>query len=883
VALSAGTRLGPYEILERLGAGGMGEVYRARDTKLGREVAVKVLPEDLARDEGRVARFEREARVLASLNHPHIATLHGFEQEADIRFLVMELVEGEDLATRLKRSPLPLREALRLFLQVAKGLEAAHEKGVIHRDLKPANMEVTQEGTVKILDFGLAKAILPTSAIARGDLSQSPTQSATHHGEIMGTAAYMSPEQAQGRTLDKRTDIWAFGCCLYEALTGKAAFLGETVSDTIASVLRQEPDWRRLPDTTPRPVRGLLGRCLRKDANERLHDIADARIEIEDALSEPPEAAPSAIPPTTLPRWWWRLAPWALAALAVGVAFWSWCRTPTPASSTTKRAVIPLPENVPLALAESAPLGIGRRSLALSPDGSQLAYVANRDGVPQLYLRPMDGFASTAIPGTEGAFHPFFSPDGTWVGFFTSTELKKVSVLGGDPVTLCEARNTLGGSWAPDGKVYFSQAFGSGLYRVPAEGGRPAEIASRQELYSYSWPEALPPGDTVLVSRTGVGIVAVSEGIAEEITVIKKGHHARYASTGHLIYARGGGLMAVPFDVDRQEVTGTPIPLLDDLRTESMGAAQFSFSLEGSLIYASGSSMAEGTLVMVDRQGKVESLGFPMARWGTFRFAPEGRRVAIVVPGVTWDIWLYDLARRTQTRLTFEGNNGSPVWSPDGKWLAFTSDRTGSRNIFRRLADGSGETEQLTTSQNSQHLADWSADGKWLVFVEYSVDTSYDIWALPTDEPRTPKPLVQTPFRESLMRVSPDGRWLAYTSDASGQFEVYVRPLAGPGGTFQISGDGGEEPVWSPKGDKLFYSEGQRLMVVSTTTEPDFSAEKPELLFELNYINLPGHSYDIAPDGRRFLFVKAKVQPATTQLMLVVNWFEELKRVVPTN
>jgi Tol biopolymer transport system component len=495
----------------------------------------------------------------------------------------------------------------------------------------------------------------------------------------------------------------------------------------------------------------------------------------------------------------------------------------------------------------------------------------------------MDGFASTAIPGTEGAFHPFFSPDGTWVGFFTSTELKKASVRGGEPVTLCEARNTLGGSWASDEFIYFSGGFGFSLYRVPAEGGETAEIASGRALYDYSWPEAVPPGDVVLVTRRGVDIVAVSIDTGEEKTVLKDGHHARYAPTGHLVYARAGGLMAVPFDTDRREVTGTPVPVVDDLRTEFGGAAQFSFSVEGSLVYVSGSSMAEGTPVLVDRQGKAESLGLPLARWRHFRFAPNGRRVAIVARGMTSDIWLYDLARGTQTRLTFEGNNSVPIWSPDGKWVAFTSDRTGSPGIFRRLADGSGEAEQLPASRDFYSLKDWSADGKWLVYLEDSAATSFDIWAARTDEPRTAKPVVRTPFRDSLLRVSPDGRWMAYTSDASGRSEVYVRPFPGPGGTIQISTDGGEEPVWSPTGDELYYSHGQRLMVASIKTEPGFSADKPELLFELDYLNLPGYSYDIAPDGQRFLFVKAREQPATRQLMLVSNWFEELERLVPTD
>jgi Tol biopolymer transport system component len=879
MALAAGARLGPYEILVPLGAGGMGEVYRARDTKLGREVAVKVLPEDFAHSEDRLARFEREARVLASLNHPHIATLYGFEQHSETRFIVMEMVEGEDLATRLRRGPLPLREALPLFLQVAEGLEAAHEKGVIHRDLKPANIKVSDEETVKILDFGLAKAMLPPSAAAESDLSQSPTQSATHRGEILGTAGYMSPEQARGKVVDRRADIWSFGCVLYEALSGRRAFRGETVTDTLAAVLEHEVDWAALPDDTPLVLRSLLRRCLRKDRDRRLHDIADARIEIEEVLAEPAGGLPDT-EVAAVPRW--RVVTWSLAmlaSLAMAAGVWSLWRTSQQAPQLRRRVLIEVPDEEPVALTAAAVL-LGQ-SIALSPNGTHLAYVAARDDSSELYLRSLDEFEASPIPGTEGALEPFFSPDGQWLGFFAENKLKKVSLSGGAALTLCEVKNPWGATWSEADTIFFADMQGANITGIPADGGTPEVVASGS---SYHWPQALRGGNALLYNDYSRRIAVILPETGEERILLEGGTQPRYVPTGHLVYSREGGLLAVPFDLERLEVTGTPVSILDSVRNEGgLLTTHYTFSSDGSLVYVSGTSPACGRLVWVDREGTRKPLDTPSGFYGTFRLSPDGRWLAITVTGASDDVWIYDLERGTRSRLTLAGNSGFPVWSPDGKWVAFNSDRGGAWNLFRKPADGSGEAERLTTSENWQAPYSWSRDGERIVFVEWA-ETGGDIWVLSAEGDRSPEPFLVTRFSETAPALSPDGRWIAYYSSESGRPELYVQPFPGPGRRWQISNEGSWHPVWSPIGDEIFYQDHSRKkwMVSAVTTRPEFSAETPRLLFEGHYVDFPGRPYDVAPDGERFLLVESLEESATTtRLHVVLNWFDELKRLVP--
>jgi dipeptidyl aminopeptidase/acylaminoacyl peptidase len=904
VTLAPGVRLGPYEILAPLGAGGMGEVYRARDTKLGREVAVKVLPEDFAHSEDRLARFEREARVLASLNHPHVATLHGFEQEGETRFLVMELVEGEDLAARLKRGPLPLREALPLFLQVAEGLEAAHEKGVIHRDLKPANIKVTEDGTVKVLDFGLAKAILPPSAIAEGDLSQSPTQSATHHGEILGTAAYMSPEQAQGKAVDKRTDIWAFGCCLYEALTGDRAFRGDTAPQTLAKILEREPKWDALPRNTPVRIRELLHRCLEKDPKQRLHDVADARLDISAALEEP--AGATATPGRDGWWSWWR---WGVAGALAGILVGSLVVAPltrkpaasdSSAGSGVMRTTIQLPTEAPVALDLHA-----HKAIAVSRSGSMVVYVVGQDEMTQLYLRRLNRFDATAIPGTEGGRHPALSPDEMEVAFAAHDFLKKVSLRDGETTILCEAREVNGITWGGDGSIYFTRHQWE-LTRVPAEGGEAEAIA-----YLVTNPFALPGRAGVLVTDwTGgtsprpVPSIAHVSPDGEKTTLLENGYDAGYVSTGHLLWTRDARVFAAPFDLERLEVTGAPVPVLDHVWTESIWlTSQLAVSEAGTLVYISGEDRSRTIPTWIDRQGREEPLALPAGVYKNFKVSPDGRRIAVHVGGPTNHVYVYDLERETFSRLTLEAGGGYPIWTADGgtviffrSSLAFAEnppDRPGPQTgrywrpeLFWQAVDATTGAQRLLSEDVVARIPGGflapngvSPDGTVLAFLHENRDGRGDIWLLRLDGQGVPQPFVVTENNEALASFSPDGHWIAFQSNKTGRAEVFVRPFPEGEGEWPISNGRGDSPRWSPQGDEIFYCSGRRLMVVPVSAGPELRAGKPRILFEReDFGNLDGWPYDVSRDGQRFLIGKTAFPARSgTELQVVVNWFEELK------
>jgi eukaryotic-like serine/threonine-protein kinase len=895
MALSAGTRLGNFEILAPLGAGGMGEVYRARDTKLGREVAIKVLPEAVSQDPEKLARFGREAHLLASLNHPNVATIHGLEESDGQPFLVMELVEGVTLAERLVHGPMLPEEALRLFQHIAEGLEAAHERGIVHRDLKPANIKITPDGTPKILDFGLAKA-LAGEAVAQ-DLSQSPTltRDATETGVLLGTAPYMSPEQARGKPVDKRTDIWAFGCCLYEALTGRAAFLGETVSDTIAAILKNEPEWKALPVTTPIIIRSLLRRSLQKDSTHRLHDIADVRIEIEESLAEPVETAV----PGTRPE---RKTGWALAiflALIAGVAGWL-LRSP---KEQADRPVTYFNLRLDPAERLAAP---DRTAIALSADGKYLVFVGGDRESTRFYLRPFDRPEARPIPGTEGGVGPFFSPDGEWVGFWANGKLMKASLRGGPAVTLCETPRPFGASWGAKGGIVFSRESG-GLLQVSADGGEPTTLTDldteRGEL-SHRLPHFLPGGEELLFTVTRAGgweakeIQILSVGSGQRKVLIDNGADARYAPTGHLVFARVGVLMAVAFDITRHEVVGGAVGLVDGVsqavNTNSSlyetGAAQFALSDAGKLAYVPGSIRPDSrnTMVWVDRTGEVEPLKLAPRRLFFPRISPDGTRVAVGIRTEgNDDLWLYDLPRDTLTRLTSgDAAEKCPLWTPDGTRIAFMS----GEGVYWMPWDGSGVAERLTTTGHDSAPASWTPDGMTLAFaLEKPTDT--DVWILPKGGDA--RPLLQSAFDELSPVFSPDGRWLAYVSDETGRSEVYVQAYPGPGARVQISSDGGLSPVWARNGEELFYrtpldSDGMTaMMAVDIVTKPEFRAGRPHLLFRNDYrssfFTHPVRNYDVTPDGQRFLMVRSEDFPPeeVTELRIVLNWDHELKRLVP--
>ncbi len=880
--ISAGTRLDSYELLVQIGAGGMGEVYKAHDTNLGRDVAIKVLPEAFAHDSERLARFQREAKMLAALNHSNIATIHGLEQSNGTHFLIMELVSGETLAELIKREgAVPIEEALKIALQIAEALEAAHEKAIIHRDLKPANVKVMPDGKVKVLDFGLAKAF--TGDAADSNPSQSPTLSAvaTMQGVLLGTAAYMSPEQARSKAVDKRTDIWAFGCVLYEMLTGKQAFDGEDVTEILAAVVKTDPDWQVLPATTPAKIRDLLRRCLQKDKALRLRDAGDAHIEIQEALIAPTAAAPDVVT-NQLPGW--RLPVLAvLAALVVAAlsGFLGW-NLKHASSKPVSRTVINLPTGDQLA-AQDFP------AIAISPDGTQLAYVVIHGGTRQIFLRALDSLEAKPLAGTEGANTPFFSPDGQSLGFFAEGKLKKLSASGGAALTLANAAVPSGATWASDGSIVFAPNTTSVLQRISDVGGTPQELTALDKGdISYAWPEFIPDNKAVLFAARGSNprIVVQSLTSGERRNLFSGGSSPRYASTGHLIFALGGNLMAAPFDGRRLQATGAAVPVVEGiLQSGWFGGFQYAMSGTGSLAYLPGGSLASERLVWVNRNGTEQALAAPAHAYIYPRISPDGRQVVVSIAEEENQEWLYDLSRDTLSRLTFGGNlNYNSAWTPDGKRIAFMSNREGPQNIFWQLGDSSGGLERLTTSEYTQVPRSFSPDGQLLAFVEITPTTGYDIWVLRLSD-RKAEPFLRTPFNESVPEFSPDGHWLAYISDESGRFEVYMQPYPGPGSKYQVSTDGGTEPVWNPNGKELFYRSGEKMMAVEITAKPTFSVGKPKMLFQGPYLPTPitFPYYDVSPDGQRFLMIKPTEQTSSlTQIIVVQNWFEELKRRVPT-
>ncbi len=930
MALAAGARLGVYQVLGAIGAGGMGEVYRARDTKLNRAVALKVLPELFALDSERLARFKREAQVLASLNHPNIAAIYGLEghegREGEPLALVLELVEGPTLAEVIHgfhaeggQSPqdaapsyrearqavgvgprrIPINDALPIALQIAQALEAAHEQGIIHRDLKPANIKLRTDGTVKVLDFGLAKLLdadAPGRASGPGgfDASASPTittPAMTISGVILGTAAYMSPEQAKGRPADKRSDIWAFGCVLYEILTGKRAFEGEDVSDTLAAVLRGEPEWKSLSPTTPPAITKLLRRCLERDPRRRLHDIADARIELEDirATDAASHDAEHGIADRLKLGW---TIPLVLGSLAIGAAAaaiisWTLRSSEQAAPRPTARFIVALPPT-------ERPGGLALPIVALAADGTHLAYVAdNRRGGDQLFLRQLDRLDAVAIPRTEGAHTPFFSPDGKWIGFFAEGKLKKVSVSGGAPIVLADAPNPRGACWSADDTIIFAPTPESVLWQVSAVGGAPRAVTtldSAKGETAHHWPGMLPDGKTVLYGAGPAGsgwddteIVAQSLQTGQRRTLHRGGAFPRYVPTGHLVYANAGNLFAAPFDVKRLTLAGDPVSIVDGVLVNGNLGAQFSFSGTGSLVYVPSSTEGpDHKLVWVDRKGASQPLAAPARSYAQPRLSPDGRQIVVQIEGAKSDLWVYHLTRDTLRRLTFDGNSTNPVWTPDGKTIAFSPQSNG-RGVFVIPVDGSAVQEQLTTDGEGQVPQSWSPDGTLLAFHGMSRATARDIWVLSLTGERKPRLLLGAPYNERVPMISADGKWLAYLSDESGREEVYVQSFPGPGGRWQISTEGASEPMWARRGGELFYRNGAKLMSVDIATTPVFTAGRPKLLFEQRYVNNIGRAnYDVSPDNERFLMVEAVGQQLpSTRLNVVLEWFAELKRLAP--
>ncbi len=899
MTLATGRTLSHYTILGPLGAGAMGEVYRARDTRLDREVAIKVLPEHFAKDQERLQRFEREAKSLASLNHPNVAQIHGVDRVGDTSFLVLELVPGETLAEKLSRGPLPVEEALHVCVQIASGLEAAHDAGVIHRDLKPGNIKLTPEGKAKVLDFGLARQ---RAARERPSSVAGPL---TEEGVMLGTPGYMSPEQLRGKPIDRRTDIFAFGCVLYACLVGTAAFPGETPSDVIAATLEGEPDLEALPRKTSARVRELLARCLEKDLAHRLRDVGDARIELERAIAnkEWSTARIEAIPGR---RGAWRaLKPWVLggtlgASVALAGVYFAapllWPSAPTADSRTVTRFVVN-----PSRLIAAGELDT-TSTLAISPDGSRVAFLARdgADGEVQMYVRELSGLEATKVAGSVRAHEPFFSPDGGWLGFVADDRLWKWPIAGGPRIELLKLPGFHKGSAWGAGGIVTSPTPNVGLFRLAPEGGALAELtqldASKGEG-SHRWPELLADGRHVLCTVKTAGmatfddadIAVYSIDSGQWKTVLHGGYFAKYAPTGHLLYVREGGIMAAPFDLQRLEVTGPAMRVLSGVMCEpSSGAAQFALSGNGTLVFAPGGPV-EGLndLLWIDREGKESQVGMPARPTRDIALSPDGGRVAMIIAGATDSVFVFDLRRGTLARATFEGNSWRVTWTPDSQDLVYASDLD-SGGVFRSRADGSGSPTKLIPDPGRASRVNFVSATSTVLFAKGNIGAR-DIWSWSPEPGAAAVPVIANPFDQWDPEVSPDGKWLAYVSDESGRGELYVSPFPSGAGRWQISKDGAHSSMWSVDGTELYFLRGstsnfgemsapRTLLSVSISTADGFVPGPPVTAFEWN----GRQEFSLSPDRQRLLFMRPRDPPVrTTEIHAVLNWFEELRRLAP--
>jgi Tol biopolymer transport system component/aminoglycoside phosphotransferase (APT) family kinase protein len=885
-----GSTLSHYKVTAALGAGGMGEVWRAEDEKLGREVALKVLPEEFARDPERMARFEREAKVLASLNHPNIATLYGLETVSgtDTVFLAMELVEGEDLSERIARGPVPLEEATAIALQIAEALEAAHEQGIVHRDLKPANIKLRPDGTVKVLDFGLAKAWEADAGDSSLSLSPTLTAHATAAGVILGTAAYMAPEQAAGIAADRRADIWAFGVVFWEMLTGHRLFDGETVSHVLASVLKDEIDLEALPAETPVRLRELIGRCLRKKPKRRLQAIGDARIALEEG-----EEAQSALPTTTVgvsraPRLAWAAAAAAVCVAALlGILLWLGRGRQAP----VVRAAIPPPPGTAFHL---DPLNPGVATL--SPDGRNIVFSAQDDtGKFMLYLRALDQGEAHALDGTDSGHYPFWSPDSRWIGFFADGKLRKIQATGGPALTICDAPYGKGGTWNRDGVIVFAPDASTVLHRVAAVGGESTPITEldlERGDNSHRQPRFLPDGRHLLFyARNSAGdtngavrVIGLDEGGSGRDLV--KSPASAWFAAGYLLFVRDGTLMTQPFDPDAIEFTGDAIPIAENVIVRALtGAGAFSATDNGILVYQTGDPEIGSQLEWIDLNGKSLGTVGEEAIYEGLTLSPDGRSAAVVILDSaigTNDIWLVDMERGLRTRFTFDkANDTYPVWSPDGESLIFASRRGSAQAVYRKSVRGTGDAELVYQTDVDVVPEGWSPDGRYLAFDQSGATTAGDLWVLDLGGEPTASVFYQTAAEDGAGRFSPDGRWLAYWSEESGRGEVYVTSFPERGRRVQVSTDSGTWMQWSQDGRAIFYQEedGSLKRANVDGSGDSFTVGAIDDVAQLDTPDALGVEFAVAPDGERVLIAHPLRQADSPLTDLVVGWTDGLEEM----
>ena len=890
MALSEGTRLGPYEILAPLGAGGMGEVYRAKDMRLDREVAIKVLPQHLSRSPEFKQRFEREAKSISQLTHPHICTLYDVGHHDGTDFLVMELLEGETVAQRLTKGALPIEQVLRHGVEIASALDAAHRKGVVHRDLKPGNIMLTKSGA-KLLDFGLAKS---TAIIESDPSAVTVSQPLTSKGTIVGTFQYMAPEQLEGTEADARTDIFAFGTVLYEMATGKRAFEGASRASLIASIMSSQP--RLISDLqpmTPPALDHLVRLCLAKDSDERIQTAHDVKLQLEWIASAGSQAGAPIVAMSRRKRREW--IAWSAAVIFAALAVYQTMESLRAGGTAPRvvRAFVPAPEKSNFVFMGQGPGGSG--PVAISPDGTQLTFVAKPPTEPErLYLRPLDSLTARPLPGTEGARYPFWSYDSKTIGFFAGGKLKKIDAAGGPAVTLCNAGEGRGGSWNQDGLILFTPESLGPIHRVSSAGGETTPVtAAKEGDDTHRWPFFLPDGRHFLYfirvtggasfSEKNVVMLGSLDGKTNE-PLVHVSSNAVYAS-GHILFVRDGTLMAQPFDPSSLRLAGGAFPIAEQVLFDAgYTRAIFSVSQNGVLAFQSGSAKMGSGLVWFDRDGKeVGTLGDP-ALHGQLRLSPDGQTVAVSIADAKSgqaNLWTIDVARGLRTRFTFAASyDDSPVWSPDGSRLVFSSDRTGRNDLYQKSISGVGNEELVLPLESDDFPLDWSPDGRWIIFGSISPQQPKgDLWALePSGDPK-PVPILQTPFDEGDARFSTDGRWIAYVSDESGQQEVYVAPFPGPGRKWQISAAGGSLPLWNRDGKEIFYQAAdQKLMSVEVSAdESGVQVGQAKALFQLPPSG-GGASYDVTPDGRKFLVKRGLASESESPLTVVVNWPAELKK-----